>query len=175
MTRKIGKDDQASNDELKKTAGAKKRARSTIPKFPLAETVRVAQAIEDTNAGQPLPPVETALALDLSPRNSDFEQITSASIKYGLTAGNSRADAIAITDLGQRVVSPTSEEAKAGALLAAALEPETFKKMYEYFKGKKLPEMEFFVNTIVREFEIPREHAPICAKVFTMNMNLWDS
>lgn len=169
---KIKDNPATDNGRPRNTVGPRKRAVSPFPKFPLAESVRVAQIIEDTNAGQPLPPVETALALDLSPRNSDFEQITSASIKYGLTTGSSRADVISITDLGQRVVAPLSPEAKAEALLAAALEPETFKRMYEYFKGKKLPEMQFFVNTIVREFGIPREHAEACGNVFTANMQL---
>lgn len=143
---------------------------SAFPKYALQEAVKVAQTIEDTNAGQPLPPVETALAMDFSPRNSQFEQITSASIKYGLTAGSSRADVILITETGSRVVAPTSTEDRAKALLKAALEPETFRRMHEYFKGKKLPESQFLMNTIVREFDVPRAHAEACATIFVENM-----
>jgi hypothetical protein len=136
----------------------------------LHDATRVPQVLEDTNAGQPLPPVETALALDLSPRNSGFEQITSASIKYGITTGSSRADEIAVTELGQRIVAPASSDDKAAALLKAALLPDTFRQMYEFFKGKKIPEEQFLLNTIVREFSVPREHAAKCAEVFGTNM-----
>lgn len=164
------KEETASDTAPPQSRG--KRAQSSFPKYPLAEAVKVAQVIEDTNAGQPLPPVETALAMDLSPRNSQFEQLTSASIKYGLTSGSSRADEISITDLGQSVVSPESPEAKAQALLSAALAPETFRDLYAFFRGKKLPEEQFLLNTIVRQFDIPREHAAVCARVFLANMEL---
>jgi hypothetical protein len=147
-----------------------KRAQSPIPKFSLRDSIRVAQVIEDTNAGQPLPPVETALALDLSPRNAKFERLTSASIKYGLTTGSSRSDELAVTELGQRIVAPTGAEDRARALLKAALSPETFSRMYDFYKGKKLPEAQFLLNTIVREFDIPREHAQTCAETFIANM-----
>src|SRR5207245_11314568 len=47
----------------------------------------------------------------------------------------------------------------------------TFRRMFEYFKGKKIPEGTFFENTVTREFEVPREHAAKCVEVFTANMD----
>src|SRR4051794_7481874 len=106
-----------------------KRAVSAIPKFPLQKTTELAQTLEDKNGGIALPPVEAALALELSPRNSGFEQMDSASIKYGLTTGNSRSDNIALIPLGQRIVTPTTPDHRAESLLLAALSPDTFRRM----------------------------------------------
>jgi predicted nucleotide-binding protein len=35
---------------------------------------------------------------------------------------------------------------------------------------KKLPEPQFLVNTIVRQFDVPRAHAEVCATMFVENM-----
>ena len=55
-------------------------------------------------------------------------------------------------------------------MLEATLLPSTFREIYEYYKGKKLPEKGFFENTVVREFEVPREHALRCVEIFNANM-----
>jgi hypothetical protein len=49
------------------------------------------------------------------------------------------------------------------------MSPPTFKAIFDYFKGKKLPLDNYFQNTIVREFEVPKEHAAICTDLFTKN------
>ncbi|MDG4883052.1 hypothetical protein [Mesorhizobium sp. WSM4884] len=46
-----------------------------------------------------------------------------------------------------------------------------FKKVEEFYKGKKLPEDEFFENTLFREFSIPRERVKAFIEVFTSNLN----
>jgi hypothetical protein len=52
----------------------------------------------------------------------------------------------------QLILEPTKPEESHEALVTAALTPETFRTIYEYFRGKKLPEPTFFQNTVVREF-----------------------
>lgn len=146
------------------------RVRSDFPKFTLEDAVRVPQVIEDANAGQPYPPLETAIALGLSPRNSDFEQIVSASLKYGLTQGSSRAERIALDSLGRSVVAPVGEADRAAALFRAAFTPPTFKGMYDFYRGKKLPEKEYLANAVVREFGVPKEHAELCTRIFQANL-----
>jgi CAP12/Pycsar effector protein, TIR domain len=157
----------------KKAAGEtrrEQRARSDFPKHTLADAVRVPQAVEGANAGQPLPPVDTAMAMDISPGSSTLRTLLSAAINYGLTEGSYQADKVSLTPLGRSIVEPTSEEDKQSALVRAALTPTTFRKIYEYLKGKKLPETVFFENAVVREFGVPREHAKLCVSIFAKNM-----
>lgn len=45
---------------------------------------------------------------------------------------------------------------------------EYFKRVEEFYKGKKLPEDEFFENTLYREFSIPRERIRAFIETFTL-------
>jgi hypothetical protein len=146
------------------------RVKSDFPKHTLDEALRVARALSDKNGGQPLPPTETAIALGISPGSSEFRVLLSSSIKYGLTSGSFNSDKVALEPGGRNIVEPTSSDSERRALLKAALTPATFKSLYEYFRGKKLPEDVFFQNTLVREFAVPREHASKCATVFLKNV-----
>jgi len=142
---------------------------SDFPKHTLEEALRVARALTDKNGGRPLPPIETAEAVEMSPGSSEFRTILSSSIKYGLTTGSFNTERVAVEERGRNIVEPTNDESKRTALVEAALTPPTFKMIYQHFRGKKLPEPTFFENTVVREFQVPREHAKKCVDVFVRN------
>lgn len=146
------------------------KIKSDFPKNTLEESLRVPQALEDANGGQPLPPLETAGAMDMSPGSSDFRTILSSSIKYGLTSGSYNTERVSLEETGRNIVEATSEESKRKALVQAALTPSTFRAIWQHFKGKKLPEAGFFQNTVVREFGVPKEHAERCVQIFAANM-----
>lgn len=146
------------------------KIKSDFPKHTLAEALRVALALENRNGGQPLPPTETAIAMDMSPGSSEFRVLLSSSIKYGLTTGSYNSERVALEEMGKNIVEPRTEEDAKAAQLSAALNPPTFRSIYNYFKGKKLPEEAFFANTLIREFQVPREHAAKCVAVFVKNM-----
>ncbi len=146
------------------------KIKSDFPKHSLEEALRVPKALEDANGGQPLPPTDVAIALGMSPGSSEFRTILSSSIKYGLTRGSFNQERIALEELGRNIVEPKSPEEADAARAAAALGPETFRAIYSYFRGKKLPDPAFFQNTVVREFQIPRDHAEKCVGIFNANM-----
>jgi hypothetical protein len=146
------------------------RVKSDFPKHTLEEASKVAIALCGKNGGKPLPPVETAQALGISPGSSEFRVLLSSSIKYGLTSGSFNQERVSVEPLGRRIAEPTSPENKAAAVVSAALSSPTFRTIYDYYKGKKLPEQQFFENTIVREFNVPREHSARCVDIFTKNM-----
>lgn len=146
------------------------KVKSDFPKHTLEESLRVATVLVETNGGQPLPPTETAIALSMSPGSSEFRILLSSSIKYGLTSGSYNQERVSLEDLGRNVVEPTSNESQHEALVKAALAPPTFRSIYDYFKGKKLPDETFFQNTVVREFDVPREHASKCVTIFNANV-----
>jgi predicted nucleotide-binding protein len=151
--------------------GKRKRRPSTdIPLHRLADTIKVPQAIENANAGQPYPPAETALYMGMSPGSSSYWQLLSSSLRYGLTVGSYKSEKLELTDLGREVAAPTSEEEFAAALVNAALHSPTFRAIYNHFRGKKLPEDKFFANTVIREFNVPTEIAGDCVATFRSNM-----
>jgi len=167
---------KAQNERKKAGKGAgsagdhRKYVKSDFPKHSLEEALRVARAISDKNGGQPLPPTETAIAIGVSPGSSEFRVLLSSSIKYGLTSGSFNSEKVALEEGGRNIVEPRSPEDARKAWIDAALAPPTFRTVYEYFRGKKLPDEMFFQNTLVREFGVPREHAQKCVAVFTKNM-----
>jgi Predicted nucleotide-binding protein containing TIR-like domain len=146
------------------------RPSTQYPKHTLEEALSVARLIEVQNAGQPYPPTDIAIGLGISPGSSRLSTMLTASLRYGLSVGSYKADKIALTDLAGEIVAPTSEEQAAAGLARAALTPPTFKSVYEYFKGKKLPDGDFFLNTLVREFGVPKDDAKRCAEIFRANM-----
>ena len=117
------------------------------------------------------PPSRRQLRLGSAPGSSEFRVLLSSSLKYGLTVGNYTSERISLAQLGREIVEPKSQEESHNASLKAALFPGTFVEIYEYFKGKKLPERSFFQNTATREFKVPREHAEQIVSIFTANMD----
>src|SRR2546429_7941815 len=109
------------------------KIKSDFPKHTLEEALRVPQGIEDKNGGQPLPPIEMAAAIDMSPGSSEFRVILSSSIKYGLTSGSFNSERISLEEQGRNIVEATSEESKRAPIMQAALTPSTFKSIYQHF------------------------------------------
>ncbi len=71
---------------------------------------------------------------------------------------------------GRVIVEPISNEEEALGLVAAALHPEAFRRAYDFYKGKKYPEAQFFLNTAVREFGVSQKNASRFVEIFTANM-----
>jgi predicted nucleotide-binding protein len=143
--------------------------KADFPKHTLEEALAVAQVLEEKNGGNPLPPTEIANALGKSPGSSEFRILLSSSIKYGFTTGSYNQRRISLEEPGRDIVEPKSHEAKSRALVQAALRCELFRKIYEAYKGKRIPETQFFRNTLVRDFSVAQAHADRCAQIFFAN------
>lgn len=122
------------------------------------------------NGGNPLGAIDLATAIGKSPGSSTIRTLSASSSSYGLTGGGLKSTT-SMETLGQAITSPKSPEEKARSLVAAALNPPAFKAVYEYYKGKKVPEKEFLVNTLVREFDVEAgKPAKTFAEIFLANM-----
>src|SRR5580692_2300168 len=102
------KTERKTPDQIK--AAKAQRVTTDFPKKTLEEALRVPRAIEDANGGQPLPPTETAIALEISPGSSDLRELLSSSFKYGLTRGSYKNERVSLEELGAKIVRPTSSE-----------------------------------------------------------------
>jgi predicted nucleotide-binding protein len=142
---------------------------SEFPKHSLKSALRVALAIEDKNSGNPMPPTDVAIAIEKSPGSSDFRVLLSSSIKYGLSTGSYNQSKVTLTELARDIVAPTSDEAKNRALIQSAFTPPLFRSIFGSYKGKKVPDMQFFQNALVRDFGVPKDHAARCAAIFYEN------
>jgi predicted nucleotide-binding protein len=155
-----------SEDALEGEVGS----RSGFPKHSLKAALRIADALEQMNSGNPMPPTDIAIAIEKSPGSSDFRVLLSASIKYGLTSGSYNQSKVSLTALARDILEPTSDEAKSKALSQAAFKPQIFGRIFDAYKGKKVPDPHFFQNALVRDFGVSRDQAARCAAIFQENV-----
>jgi hypothetical protein len=143
----------------------------TFPKHTLEKAIEVAQALEEKNAGKPLKAADFAPLVSFK-RVQDwrYQDLLRSANQYGLVEGSGSAATIALTPLGQDIVAPSSASQRQKALLAAFNNVEVFKKVAEFYSGKRIPEDEFFGNTLVRDFAVIRERVPTFISVFTGNL-----
>lgn len=137
---------------------SKSRVKRPFPSFALQETLVVAQAIQDKNAGKPMKRLLLADAIGRKPMSTDFRDLLSSSYKYGLTEGTEKADYIALTPLGVEATRPKSAAQETQSKQKAVLNVELFNKIYTHFKDAKFPSGKFFENTLEQEFAVPRQY-----------------
>lgn len=144
----------------------------TFPKNTLEDSIKIARAIEEQNAGNPMKPDMLSKAVGYN-STSDwrFLDLLRSANQYGLVAGSGKISPVSLTEIGQDVVAPSSPSARPKALQRAFRSVDDFRKVEEFYRGKKLPEDEFFENTLFREFSIPRERVKAFTDVFTSNLN----
>jgi hypothetical protein len=144
----------------------------TFPKNTLEDSIKIARAIEEQNAGNPIKPDMLSKAVGYN-STSDwrFLDLLRSANQYGLVAGSGKISPVSLTEIGQDVVAPSSPSARPKALQRAFRSVEDFRKVEDFYRGKKLPEDEFFENTLFREFSIPRERVKSFTEVFTSNLN----
>lgn len=143
----------------------------TFPKNALEDAIAVARAIEEKNAGNPMPAQDVAVAVGYRQANDwRFLDLLRSASQYGLTTGTSPTTSVHLAKTGQDVVAPSSPTQRSEALLAAFRSVKDFAGVESFYKGKRIPEDEFFLNTLTREFSIPRERVETFAKVFVENL-----
>lgn len=143
----------------------------TFPKHNLEKAIEVAQALEEKNAGKPLKSADFAPLLGFK-RVQDWRylEILRSANQYGLVQGSGSAATIELTPLGQDIVAPSSPTQRQKALLAAFNNVEVFKNVAAFYSGKRIPEDEFFGNTLVRDFSVIRERVPTFIEIFAANL-----
>lgn len=135
-----------------------RRANRPFPLYKLEDALVIASAIQEKNAGKPMKKLLLADAIGRKPSTIQFRDLLSSSYKYGLTVGTEKADVIELTELGQKITKPVSNEQKMTARQKAVLTPEKFSQIYTHYQNAKYPGGDFFKNALEVEFGIPREY-----------------
>jgi predicted nucleotide-binding protein len=141
-------------EPAKEPNGAQKRERSAnrpYPTVPLKDALKVAKAISDNNAGKPYNRVLLADAMGYSASSSSFRELIMASARFGLTKGSYAAESIEMSNLGLRIVRPTSDGERLEAMREAMRAIPLFQQLTDHFKNNKLPQPEFFKNSLERD------------------------
>jgi hypothetical protein len=133
------------------TAGVSKRP---FPQHSIDDCIKLINVIKEFNAGNPWTPRDIAGALKIGPATNSYFYLTAASRDYGLTIGTRDTPIIELTDLGRSVVYPKSQNEYADALESAFRNVDLFSKVYNYYQGKNLPDIQYLKNTLKTEFGV---------------------
>lgn len=144
----------AASSEPKRT----RISQSDFPNFSLEEALRVARGLWDHYAGKPTAPHNVAMALNLSPTSGGWRNLCGAAIAYGLTEGGYNASDINLTDLGRRIVAPTTEGDDGKASQEAALKPRVLGEFFRHYDRAKFPRDDIAANVLIQK-GIPKERA----------------
>ncbi len=150
---------------------AKKAGKAwSFPRRTLEEAIRIARAIEDKFAGKSTDVSSIVKSVGFN-NDTDwrFREILIAAEQYGIVSRTDKK--VALTPIGQKIVAPGNPEERQAALLQAFESVENFKKVSDHYQGKKIPEDEYFINTLVKEFRIDRERVDTFRNIFRQNLD----
>jgi hypothetical protein len=135
---------------------------------PLEESIHLAQAIEDKNGGNPMEAAMLAKAVGFNrPDDWRFLQLLHSANLYGLVSGSGAKAIVSLDPIGADVVAPDSPAQRQTALLRAFRNVTEFSEVADYYRGKRIPEDEFFSNTLTRRFNVPKDRVSQFMDVFT--------
>ncbi|MBM3935297.1 MAG: hypothetical protein FJ319_13550 [SAR202 cluster bacterium] len=161
----------STNENDAPEQAGKKRTRVVRP-YPLntlQDSLGIARAIWEKNAGRPFDRVLLAKAVNTTPASSGFTFRVNSSAKYGLTIGGYADEKISLTRRGEAIMAPMSQEERHAALLEAAMEPDAFGKFYRLLNGKKVPEDQYAQNMLQAELGVPAALTQECLALIKEN------
>lgn len=166
---------KTKSTSTKKAKSAPKSSSSkqwTFPKNTLEDAIRIPKAIEEKNAGNPMRAADLPKAVGFKSVNDwRFLDLLRSANQYGLVSGSGKTALVRMEKLGQDIIVPASPMQRQKALLAAFNNVSDFKKVSGFYGDKKIPEDEFFLNTLTRTFNIPRDRVDTFSQVFVTNLD----
>ena len=129
-----------------------------VPSCQLAQALRIPEAIANNYALGPATPLKVAASIEIQPTSSTFKMLCGASIAYGLTIGGYNAGEIQVTDLGKRIVRPTSEGDDHAAKREAFLKPVIVGDFLRKYNGHPIPKEDIAIN-VLESLGVPRDRA----------------
>lgn len=170
---KAGGDDRPQGETKGRGPGRNGRPASkepyNFPKVSLEHCVRLALALEEANAGKPLPDTDMVkLAGYHKVTDWRYLDLIRAASMFGVL--KSGGAAVSLTELGQDIVAPGSSGQRRSALSKAFESVALFKSVAEYYRAKPLPQQEYFANTLVREFKVSRERVGLFIDVYSASL-----
>lgn len=169
MKHAVSKKVAKKKGETASTGSSRGPSKRTFPQYGLEDCYKLAYAIREFNAGNPWLPKEIANVLNMGADNNFF-YLTAASRDYGITIGTRDTAKIELTDLGRTLVYPKSPAQFAEAMTTAFRNVALFSKVYDYYQGKNLPEIQYLKNTLKTEFGVEERYQDEFYELFQKNL-----
>jgi len=149
-----------------KIVKGRRRGRKPYPVIPFEQALRIGQGIADFGAGHPMKRTTLLEKLTL-PVNQTTKDLITASGKYGLTDGAHDAEEIKLTDDGfKSVAAAASVDCSRSRIKLAITNIEPFNRLYEKFRGGKMPSVEAMRDTLD---DLDQGDRAPCVDIFVQN------
>jgi hypothetical protein len=157
--------------KAKKTRAAKSTvgrpsASAAYPRHTMEKCIRLPRAILDQNAGRACSREQLAGYLGVGLSGELATEISSAG-KYGFLEAEGTLQKP--TELVRRIIRPQSDTDEVTGYQDALLKAPQFGDVYKHFRGERLPERQFFENSLVDTFSVPREKVSEFIDIFIAN------
>lgn len=129
------------------------KSKRTFPHFSLEEARKIPDVIKNLNMGNPWASDDILGALGVG-KGNNFFYLTTASRDYGFTVGTRDTSKIELTELGRLLVYPKSPKEAFDSVMSGFGNVELFKRVYDYYQGENLPDIQYLKNTLKTEFGI---------------------
>jgi predicted nucleotide-binding protein len=159
-----------SQKEVRETSKRNYVSQTDVPSHSLEDAIKVAKSIYDNYGGKGTPPHQVAIALEISPTGTKWQNLAGASIAYGLTNGGCKSAEITVTDLGKRIVAPEEEGDDDLAKIDACLTPKIINEFFLKYDKAKFPKDLIAKNVLVSQ-GVPKEKADEVFKIILANGN----
>lgn len=155
-----------SSKATRKANAGRRRGPKQYPVIPFEQALRIGQGIADFGAGHPMKRDTLLEKLGLAINQTTKDLIT-ASSRYGITVGSHAAPELKLTDEGAKAVAPAASLERDSARIKLAITNiEPFNKVFEKFRGGKMPAVEAMRDSLDDMNEGDR--AP-CVDIFVQN------
>ena len=143
-------------------------SQTEFPRESLKKALVIAQAIWENYAGKDASPLNIAIAIDVSATSSDWRYLCGMSSAYGLTDGGYSTEKIKLTELGRRIVAPTSEDDDTRARVEAILKPRIMGEFFRKYDKAKFPKDNIARNVLIG-MGVPQDRATRAVELIREN------
>ena len=147
--------------------GRRRRRTRPYPQRTLEYCLEVVETVYRHSAGGSMDRVILAGELGTTPASSAFVIRLGSCERYGLTGSN--GGTVELTSRGEAAAAPSSPDERKAALLEAALEPDVFRRFYDAYDGRKLPDDDMAMNMLRRDLGVEEELTAECLQVLKEN------
>jgi predicted nucleotide-binding protein len=154
MTTLVTSADSSEREEPAKKKRSAPLSQQDVPSYTLRDAMRVPEALRDQFAKQSTPPLDLAIALNMTVSSGPFRTLIGAAAAYGLTDGSAWAGSISLTELGRRAVAPLAEGDDAAAMKEAVLRPRVIREFLERYDQHPLPTHNVALN-VIEQLNVP--------------------
>lgn len=125
-----------------------------LPRKSIEQSLRVARILREVFAGGPSSWEEIARAMNFTPTPQNKYYLWSAQA-YGLVEKDENK--FSLTELGRKILAPTSPNEDKEGLVQAVLIPVTFSRFFTDYNGNPFPAPEHIGNVLEVRYGVPRE------------------